>query len=63
MTPRGKTANSTTIMVERRKVVSQEGNVHVGGGQHSGIIINKETRPGGCAEDGALGDGRSGVGT
>lgn len=45
MTPRGKTANSTTIMVERRKVVSQEGNVHVGGGQHSGIIINKETRP------------------
>ncbi|XP_045115385.1 uncharacterized protein LOC123506982 isoform X2 [Portunus trituberculatus] len=45
MTPRGKTANSTTIMVERRKVVSQEGNVHVGGGQHSGIIINKEARP------------------
>lgn len=44
MTPRGKTANSTTIMVERRKVAAQEGNVHVGGGQHSGIIINKETR-------------------
>lgn len=44
MTPKGKTATSTTIMVERRKVVSQEGNVHVGGGQHSGIIINKEVR-------------------
>ncbi|XP_042206747.1 uncharacterized protein LOC121855722 isoform X2 [Homarus americanus] len=44
MTPKGKTATSTTIMVERRKIVSQEGNVHVGGGQHSGIVINKDTR-------------------
>ncbi|KAK4291668.1 hypothetical protein Pmani_035518 [Petrolisthes manimaculis] len=45
MTPRGKTANSTTIMVERRKVVSQDGDkVHVGGGQHAGIIVNKEVR-------------------
>ncbi|XP_069188466.1 uncharacterized protein [Procambarus clarkii] len=44
MTPKGKTATSTTIMVERRKMAPQEGNVHVGGGQHSGIIINKDTR-------------------
>ncbi|KAK8740453.1 hypothetical protein OTU49_002916 [Cherax quadricarinatus] len=44
MTPKGKTATSTTIMVERRKMAIQEGNVHVGGGQHSGIIINKDTR-------------------
>lgn len=46
MTPKGKTAKSTTIMIERRKVeTTKEGEkVHVGAGQHSGIIINKETR-------------------
>ncbi|KAK7045742.1 hypothetical protein SK128_003727 [Halocaridina rubra] len=42
MTPKGKTSNSTTIMIERRKMVTQDGNVHVGGGQHSGIIVNKD---------------------
>ncbi|XP_063600138.1 uncharacterized protein LOC134776369 isoform X1 [Penaeus indicus] len=46
MTPKGKTAKSTTIMIERRKMeaAQQEGKVHVGAGQHSGIVINKETR-------------------
>lgn len=43
LTPKARTATSTTIMIDRRKMASQDGNVHVGGGQHSGIIINKES--------------------
>ena len=48
MTPKGKTAKSTTIMMERRKIAdaSQSNAVHVGGGQHSGIIVNKEIKNG-----------------
>ncbi|RXG60451.1 hypothetical protein Avbf_16478, partial [Armadillidium vulgare] len=44
MTPKGKTTSSTTILVERRQKSSVEKhkNAHVGGGQHSGIIINKD---------------------
>ncbi|KAL1140100.1 hypothetical protein AAG570_000032, partial [Ranatra chinensis] len=44
LTPKGKTANSTTILIERR-VVSDEStnkeNVHVAGGDHTGIVVNK----------------------
>ncbi|XP_068205100.1 uncharacterized protein [Palaemon carinicauda] len=50
MTPKGKTANSTTIMIDRRKMATQDGNVHVGGGQHSGIIVNKETTSNGIED-------------
>lgn len=48
MTPKGKTANSTTILIERRRVASAEKakNAHVGGGQHSGIIVNKDCATG-----------------
>ena len=42
MTPRKKTSNSTTIMMERRPVsLDQTSNVHVAGGAHKGIVINK----------------------
>lgn len=44
MTPKGKTANSTTLMIERKPVVIKEAandKVHVGGGDHQGIVINK----------------------
>ena len=53
MTPKGKTVNSTIIQVERRKVADppvgggSKGDVHVGGGQHSGIIVNKTVCSGG----------------
>ncbi|XP_064091192.1 uncharacterized protein LOC135204888 isoform X2 [Macrobrachium nipponense] len=50
MTPKGKTANSTTIMIDRRKMASQDGNVHVGGGQHSGIIVNKDVTSNGIED-------------
>ena len=53
MTLRRKTAMSTTIMVERHKVVSQEGDkVDVGGGQHAGIIVNKVVRQGESSQTG-----------
>lgn len=43
MTPGKKTANSTTIVVERRHVLlkDQQENLHVAGGAHKGIVINK----------------------
>ena len=43
MTPGKRTANSTTIMVERRPMVikDQQENLHVAGGAHKGIVINK----------------------
>lgn len=43
MTPGKKTPNSTTIMVERRPmaVENQAEDIHVAGGAHKGIIINK----------------------
>jgi hypothetical protein len=47
MTPQGKTQNSTVILIER-KLVDQVGDrVHVAGGDHRGIIINKDTVKGG----------------
>ncbi|XP_019867594.2 uncharacterized protein LOC109596484 isoform X2 [Aethina tumida] len=43
MTPKGKTANSTTLIIERRAVKNTNDKMHVAGGEHTGIIINKET--------------------
>ncbi|KAI8036225.1 hypothetical protein M5D96_011085 [Drosophila gunungcola] len=43
MTPRGKTANSTVILIERKLVGEINDRVHVAGGDHTGIIINKDT--------------------
>ncbi|XP_017869607.1 PREDICTED: uncharacterized protein LOC108618204 isoform X1 [Drosophila arizonae] len=43
MTPRGKTANSTVILIERKLVDEINDRVHVAGGDHTGIIINKDT--------------------
>lgn len=42
MTPKGKTANSTTILIERRVVQKTNEKMHVAGGEHTGIVINKE---------------------
>lgn len=42
MTPRGKTATSTVILIERKLVESIGDRQHVAGGQHTGIIINKD---------------------
>lgn len=42
MTPKGKTANSTTLMIERKKVQKASNTMHVAGGEHTGIVINKE---------------------
>lgn len=46
MTPKCKTANSTTLIIERRKVGKSDDKMHVAGGEHTGIIINKETASG-----------------
>uniref|UniRef100_A0A034V7I3 DED domain-containing protein n=1 Tax=Bactrocera dorsalis TaxID=27457 RepID=A0A034V7I3_BACDO len=43
MTPKGKTANSTVILIERKLVDEINERVHVAGGDHTGIIINKDT--------------------
>jgi hypothetical protein len=42
MTPRGKTSNSTVILIERKLVEELSDRVHVAGGDHQGIIINKD---------------------
>lgn len=42
MTPRGKTSNSTIILIERKLVEEIGDRQHVGGGDHTGIIINKD---------------------
>ncbi|XP_003697891.1 uncharacterized protein LOC100867628 isoform X4 [Apis florea] len=47
MTPKSKTANSTTIIIERQTLEpptenGNENNVHVAGGDHKGIVINKQ---------------------
>ncbi|XP_050664375.1 uncharacterized protein LOC126965010 isoform X2 [Leptidea sinapis] len=43
MTPKSKTATSTTLIVERKAVVAEPSDkIHVAGGDHTGIIINKE---------------------
>ncbi|KAF6204035.1 hypothetical protein GE061_002375 [Apolygus lucorum] len=43
MTPKGKTSNSTTLVIERKAEVIEPGtnDVHVAGGDHQGIVINK----------------------
>lgn len=46
MTPKCKTANSTTLIIERRAVSATNDKMHVAGGQHTGIIINKEATNG-----------------
>lgn len=43
MTPQGKTQNSTIILIERKLVEAVTDRVHVAGGDHRGIIINKDT--------------------
>lgn len=42
MTPRGKTSNSTVILIERKLVETIGDRQHVAGGDHAGIIINKD---------------------
>lgn len=46
MTPKCKTSKSTTFLLERTRVevdsVGKDGKVHVAGGDHSGIIVNKQ---------------------
>lgn len=42
MTPRGKTANSTILLIERKLVEEIGDRTHVAGGDHKGIIINKD---------------------
>lgn len=46
MTPKGKTSNSTVILIERKLIDSINERQHVAGGDHSGIIINKDTSTG-----------------
>lgn len=43
MTPKCKTDCSTTLVVERKAVEAEASDkIHVAGGDHTGIIINKE---------------------
>lgn len=47
MTPKCKTASSTTLIIERQVLEpptenGNENNVHVAGGDHKGIVINKQ---------------------
>ncbi|CAH2991632.1 unnamed protein product [Chilo suppressalis] len=43
MTPKCKTENSTTLVIERKAVEAEASDkIHVAGGDHTGIIINKE---------------------
>ncbi|XP_035774964.1 uncharacterized protein LOC118457452 isoform X2 [Anopheles albimanus] len=43
MTPLGKTNTSTVLMIERKLVQTIGDRTHVAGGDHRGIIINKDT--------------------
>lgn len=56
MTPKAKTDKSTTIAVERRRVelsdaTSENRKIHVAGGDHTGIIINKQMGNGSVDKD------------
>lgn len=44
LTPKGKTSNSTILWIERKAVknVTPGSKVYVAGGDHEGIVINKE---------------------
>lgn len=52
MTPKCKTANSTTLIIERQALEppmqngTENGNVHIAGGDHKGIVINKQAAAG-----------------
>lgn len=46
MTPKGKTSNSTVLLIERKLVENISERVHVAGGDHKGIIINKDALKG-----------------
>jgi hypothetical protein len=50
MTPKRKTSCSTTLAIERRAVLPEvetdKTKVHVAGGDHRGIVINKEVTQG-----------------
>jgi len=47
MTPKKKTGKSTCLAMERRKVEvekAQKTSLHVAGGEHKGIVINKDVQ-------------------
>lgn len=46
MTPKCKSTNSTTLIIERRIVQKTSDKMHVAGGEHTGIVINKEAASG-----------------
>lgn len=51
MTPKCKTANSTTLIIERQALKppaenGNENNIYIAGGDHKGIVINKQTMTG-----------------
>ncbi|ODM88883.1 hypothetical protein Ocin01_17797, partial [Orchesella cincta] len=61
MTPKAKTDKSTTIAIERRRVelsdASENRKIHVAGGDHTGIIINKQVGNGSGGHHGGGGGG------
>lgn len=48
MTPKCKTSNSTTLIIERKSkaTLNGDGTMHVAGGDHKGIVINKTAQSG-----------------
>ena len=48
MTPKKKTAHSTSLSMERKRIggVERKTSLHVAGGEHKGIVINKEVEEG-----------------
>lgn len=49
MTPKAKTEKSTTLIIERRVITedsAEKNDVHVAGGAHKGIVINKTLNSG-----------------
>ena len=56
MTPKKKTRNSTTLMMERKIVLpdGKDGKVHIAGGSNAGIVVNKD---GAATSTGTNGDG------
>lgn len=54
MTPKCKTANSTVLIIERRAVTETNDKMHVAGGDHKGIVINKEAIANGDASSDRL---------
>jgi len=54
MTPKKKTGNSTTLAMERKRLLeTQKTSVHVAGGEHQGIVINKVQEEGEDEEESA----------